>query len=415
MAPTTTNPQLPSKISRLPEEILYQNFNQGSQGTFLRSGMRTYEFQIAKTNLEDRVAQFRFLFDRSLKDFPRPNEEEILKKMFERKCIELVRSSCAQEFLEIHGRQLATIQTFEKAIELIAGIFGEESEEERKGNAQIELEKLARDIDKGEKFSAFLQRIKALAEIIDNRPVAVDFMTEMKFKKCIEPCNLTFLQDNCQHKGSAESIAKFLDERNRFKLVKVAQTEALDLRAFMTEQSELLRSLIKEDRREFEKLNASKNAEFSSAIESLTATVNELKMERARSQAPAQNQNFPQFGAQTFSPNRAPNVPWQQIMQNTQQGQGPFQGGQTGQPWIQSQYPKAPYCSQCGKYGHTKRRCREVRCFKCQGLGHVLRDCNKPDTPARAQIPELARNLQGLQQVQNSQQRNNAPNFSGNL
>ena len=88
MAPTTTNPQLPSKISRLPEEILYQNFNQGSQGTFLRSGMRTYEFQIAKTNLEDRVAQFRFLFDRSLKDFPRPNEEEILKKMFERKCIE---------------------------------------------------------------------------------------------------------------------------------------------------------------------------------------------------------------------------------------------------------------------------------------------------------------------------------------
>jgi len=172
----------------------------------------------------------------------------------------------------------------------------------------------------------------------------------------------------------------------------------------MNEQSQLLRTLIKEDRKESEKLNASKNSEFANAIESLTATVNELKMERARFQAPALVQNFPQVRAQTFAPNRSPNTFGQQFSQNFQQQQGFIPSGQAGQQLINSQYQKAPFCSQCGKFGHIKRRCREIKCFKCGGLGHVFADCNKPDTPARAQIPELARNLQETQQAQNSGQ-----------
>ena len=139
MATTNPNPQLPSKSSRLPEEILYQTFNVNSQGSCLTRQMKNYEFQVAKANLEDRVAQFKFLFDRSLKDYPRSNETE-LRGMFERKCVELIRNACSPEFLNDHGRELADITSFKKAIELLSGSVGVESEEERKQNAAIDLE-----------------------------------------------------------------------------------------------------------------------------------------------------------------------------------------------------------------------------------------------------------------------------------
>ena len=127
MATPGSNPQLPpSKSSRLPEEILFQNFNANSQGTWLRQRMKNFEFLVAKTNLEDRVEQIRSLFDRSLKDYPRDNED-ILRKMFERKCVELVRNACAPEFLNLHSRELSTVETYEKALEFLAGIFGVES------------------------------------------------------------------------------------------------------------------------------------------------------------------------------------------------------------------------------------------------------------------------------------------------
>ena len=401
MATADQNPQFPSKSSRLPEEILFsQNFSNGAQGSFLKLKAKPYEFKVARASLEDRYYSFKTLFEQSLKDHPRPDNEDILRKMFERKAIELVRFVCTQEFLAAHGRQLATIETFEKAIQLLASVVGEESEEERKKDAQIELEKLTRNLEDDEKFSSLLKRIKALASIIDNRPDVINYMTDSKFKKCIEPQNLTFLQDHCQHNKPSEAIATFLDERNRFKLVKVAATEALDLRSFMNEQSELLRSLIKEDRKESEKLNANKIAEFSSAIESLTATVNNLKLERAQLQKNPQSQNFAQLQPQTFASNHAQNVGapnGQQFSQNFQRGQGFNQSGQNRQQAIQSQYQRAPFCSQCGKYGHIKRRCREITCYKCGALGHVQADCNKPDMPARAQIPELARTFRNTQ------------------
>ena len=419
MVPPAVNPQLPGKSSRMPEEILFMNFNLGPQGSYLRLHTKPFEFSVVKTSLQDRYYSFKSLFERSLKDFPRPSNDEMFTKMFERKAIELVRNSCAQEFLEAHGRQLATVETFDKAMKLIAEIVGEESEEERKREAKIDLENLARNVEANEKFSSLLQRIKALVSVIDSRSDVINFMTEEKFKKCIEPCNLTFLQDHCQHNGSPESIASYLDERNRFKLVKVAATDALDLRSFMNEQSELLRSLIKEDRKEAEKLNANKNAEFSSAIESLTASVNELKLERAQFQTPPQFQNKIQSRPQTFAPNPVQNS-WaqngQHFSQNFQQERGFNQSGQNRQQMIPSQYQGAPFCRQCGQYGHIKRRCPQIDCHKCGGRGHVQADCNKPDISARAQIPALARSFQETRPFPVSRPRESpvSRQFSGN-
>jgi hypothetical protein len=419
MVPPAVNPQLPSKSSRMPEEILFMNFNLGPQGAYLRLNTKPYEFIVVKTGLQDRYYSFKSLFEKSLKDFPRPDNDEMFTKMFERKCIELIRNSCAQEFLEAHARQLATVETFDKAMELIAEIIGEESEEERKREAQIELENLARNVEGNEKFSTLLQRIKSLVRVIDSRPDVINFMTDQKFKKCIEPSNLTFLQDHCQHNGSSESIAAYLDARNRFKLVKVAATDALDLRSFMNEQSELLRSLIKEDRKESEKLNASKNAEFSSAIESLTASVNELKMERAQFQASPQFRNTVQSRPEIFAPNPAQNN-WaqngQQFSQNFQQERKFNPSGQNGPPMIPSQYQGAPFCRQCGQYGHIKRRCPQIGCHKCGGRGHVQADCNKPDISARAQIPALARSFQETRQFPVPRPRESpiSRQFSGN-
>ena len=409
MATANQNPQLPSKSSRLPEEILYQTFNVNSQGSCLTRQMKNYEFQVAKANLEDRVAQFQFLFDRSLKDFPRSNEAE-LRAMFERKCVELIRNACSTEFLNDHGRELAEISTFKKALELLAGLVGVESEEERKQNAAIDLENLDRKIEESEKFSSLLKRIRTLAGLVDNRSDVINFMAEQKFKKCIEPKNWTFLMDHCQTQASPEAMASFLDDRHRYKFVKVAATEAFDVRAFMDQQSELLRTLIKEDRKEM----ASVNQGFASALETLTATVNEIKLDRARAQNPPIFENSAQGRPQTFAPNHGPGNFGQQF-----QGQNRgFQPGNQSEQFGQQMMPRHQrplFCGQCGRSGHIKRRCREVQCHKCKGFGHVQADCNKPDTLAGAQIRDVARSFQNQGSRQGQERWPPVPpQFSGN-
>ena len=98
--------QIKSKMIRFPEEILMVNLTPLSANQAFRQGMENYEFEIGKTCLEDRVNQFRTLFDQSVKQFSR-NDDTDLKNQLERKFVALVRNSCSPDFLVESGFKLA--------------------------------------------------------------------------------------------------------------------------------------------------------------------------------------------------------------------------------------------------------------------------------------------------------------------
>ena len=83
--------QIKSKMIRFPEEILMASLNPLSTNQLFRPGLENYEFEISRTCLEDRVNQFRSLFEQSLKHFSRTDETD-LKNQLERKFVGLVRN-----------------------------------------------------------------------------------------------------------------------------------------------------------------------------------------------------------------------------------------------------------------------------------------------------------------------------------
>lgn len=392
--------QLKSKNIRFPEEILMAQIAPLSTNQAFRTDMQHYEYQISKDCLEDKVKQFRSLFDRSTAHFGRADDSE-LKNQIERKFVDLVRNSCTSEFLAENGRDLASEKTFEGALSFISDVFGSETEEERKEEAKNQLDKLARRTEKNEKFESFLKRIKSLARQFVE-PEAVKFYVSEKFKEMIEPANITFLKNNCYYQKSAEEVAKFLDARERHMIAHISAVGANQLNSFMDETSEVLNKQLQaiyDNNKKIQEANESKNAEFSKAIKELTAKISELTVAKKSENLVQNAHNFvPQQSHNSGYPSLQPNFPAQNYrFQNFQAGQNftgqnVVQGGQNfnGQNQGQNRFPL--FCNQCGKPGHTKRRCRFVICNVCKAQGHVQKDC--PKFPQRPGVPH-PRDLSG--------------------
>ena len=368
--------QIKSKMIRFPEEILMASLNPLSTNQLFRPGLENYEFEISRTCLEDRVNQFRSLFEQSLKHFSRTDETD-LKNQLERKFVGLVRNSCSTDFLVENGRDLAAEKTFEGALSFLADVFGSETEEERKEEAKNQFDKLARRTDKNEKFAHFLKRVKSLAtQFVDSD--ALDYIVSEKFKSMIEPSNVTFLKNNCCYQKSADEVSKFLDDRERHMIVHVSAVGTNQLNNFMDETGEMLNkqlSAIYDNNRKIQEANESKNAEMAKAIKELSAKISELTILKKPSNF-TPNPQGQNFGIPPFQPNfPAQNHRFQvaQGVQNNFPGQNQFQRGQNF--YGQNRFPIT--CNHCGKPGHSKRYCRFVTCNLCKAQGHVQKDCQK--------------------------------------
>jgi hypothetical protein len=388
--------QLKSKMIRLPEEILMASLNPLSTNQLFRAGMENYEFEISKTCLEDRVKQFKNLFEQSLRHFSRTDDTD-LKNQLERKLVGLVRNSCSTDFLVENGRDLATEKTFESALSFLADVFGSETEEERREEAKNQFEKLARRTDKNEKFSHFLKRIKSLAKRFVENSDALDYIVSEKFKSMIEPSNVTFLKNNCCYQKSADEVSKFLDDRERHMIVHVSAVGANQLNSFMDETGEMLNkqlSAIYDNNRKIQEANESKNAEMAKAIKELSAKISELTVAKKPSNFSPNPHNFGQPQGQNFGiPPFQPNFPAQNHRFQAPGAQNNFTGpNQRGQNFYgQNRFPII--CNHCGKPGHSKRYCRFVTCNLCKAQGHVQKDCPKfPSLPSAPSSRDMSGN-----------------------
>ena len=374
-------------MSKSPEELLFSPLLAG-ESNLIRPNLHHYELKIARETLNDRIKQIKALFEKAITDHNRTNTDE-LNEQFERRALGCIRKSCSVAFLDLYGRELAQQKTAKGALEYIVEIFGEESEEDRATKAQNELEKLTRRTDSNERFSAFLKRVQSLARSISAKQDAHEHMTELYFKRQIDPSNTAFLRDNCMLKSSASEIAKFLDDRSRFLTANVSQIGQSKMDDFMDNTSDLLArqlDLIREENRKRQSESDQKSADFAEAIKALTATVAQLKVEKRRDEPKQNSEN-----AQSFS-NFQPFQPrFQQFPP-----QFPAQ-----QPYFQRFQPRQTrplFCTTCNKPGHGKSTCRLTKCYECQNYGHISRNC-----PTKQLIPQNQPNAQNQLIAQNQQ------------
>jgi hypothetical protein len=355
-------------MSKSPEELLFSPLLAG-ESNLIRPNLDYYELEIARETLQDRVKQAKSLFQKAASDHNRTNLDE-LNEQFERRALSCIRKSCSVAFLDLYGRELAQQKTSKGALEYIVEIFGEESEEDRATKAQEDLEKLTRRTDSNERFSAFLKRVQSLARSISTKKDAQEHLTELYFKRQIDPSNTAFLRDNCMLKSSAFEIAKFLDDRSRFLTANVSQIGQSKIDDFMDNTSDLLArqlDLIREENSKRQTESDKKAADFAEAIKALTATVAQLKVEKSRDEPKQNSQN-----AQNL-PNFQPN--YQQFQPRFQQFPPQFS---SQQPFFQRYQPRQTrplFCTTCNKPGHGKSTCRLTLCYECKNLGHIARNC----------------------------------------
>lgn len=379
----TTSTGYTSK-TQMPEIILCNHFQAAVPSQQFVPDMDFFDFETARLNLEDKISQYKSLFERSLDDHPRSNLT-VLKAQFERKLIDLIRNSCSENFLKEHARQIAGLGTAEKVLDYIKNILGEETVEIKKERAEGELQKIARRADKGEKYGAFLKRIEIIVADIDQEPKVREFLADNYFRKNIEPANLTFLKDNMMHRKTAREISVFLDERERFSCAQVSLLETDRMNYFIDQTTQnigdKLTGLCLENNRTIDEKQTKieqKVDRFASVVEQLTATIARLEADKRQNfqpQARPYQQSFPRFQ------NSGQQAQPQNHFQTNFRPQNSFQPQRFSGP----QNSSGPYCSECNSYGHIKRNCRRIICHNCQERGHVARFCNKPRVENQAQ------------------------------
>lgn len=385
---------LSSKMLKLPQEILMAHLPVNPDNQKFKPNMPDYEFSLAKTNLADRINQFSSLFEKSLEYFSLESDNE-LRSQFERKCVDCLRNSCSVEFLSNFGRELAALSTFSEALSFLDDIFGEQSQEDRKEKALLDLENLTRRTDQNEKFTSFLKRIKTLAAQINEKADAQSFIVEQKFKKNLEPSNLSFLKDHGFHRESCEKISEFLDSRERHCLAQISAVSGTnvssEIESFMGETKELLSeqlAAIYANNRKVQEDHEKKYREFSETIKELKATV--AKLEISKSKTGIQEL---QEAKRTSRPQFFQNSSFSTPPQSYQTQQFSPQGFQQ-RPRFQAQnfqQSGPPFCNLCQQFGHYKRRCNQVICHFCGEQGHVQRDCRRQQffqNSPRAQTPQ---------------------------
>jgi len=98
-------------MSKSPEELLFSPLLAG-ESNLIRPNLHAYELKIARETLDDRIKQVRNLFVKAVAEHGRQNTNE-LNEQFERRALGCIRKSCSVAFLDLYGRELAQLKTYQ--------------------------------------------------------------------------------------------------------------------------------------------------------------------------------------------------------------------------------------------------------------------------------------------------------------
>jgi len=384
----TTSSQHGHRFSKSPEELLnFSSLLSASPNQLFNARMKEhrFEYEMLLAKIKSRIGRARLVFEQSLKDHSRSNENE-LKNEFEQQVSDFVLESCDRVFLSEFGEQIYKLGTADKRLELIQEIFDSESKEEKQARAKSDLDSISRKSNKNEKFNTFLGRVRSLAELVSEFKDAQNFITNEAFKNAINPENRKFLKDHLKWNEPCETIAQFLDARDRYiQAPKVASVELRDqLADFMEKQNSSFMRNMAEIKCEMRSESEKDKSKFTDAINALTAQIAAIKTMAPR--APAYQQNRPNFGQQFQSPKFTPNF----------QNSGPrprltFQ--QSREQYLQNSgstnfdvnRQNNQYCHFCRTPDHSRRYCPLITCHRCNKKGHKSFDCKEQENAQPAQ------------------------------
>jgi hypothetical protein len=384
---TTTSSQHGHRFSKSPEELLnFSSLLSASPHQFFNNRMKEhrFEYEMLHTKIKSRIGRARLVFEQSLKDHSRSNENE-LKAEFEQQISDFILESCDKTFLSEFGEQIYKLETADKRLEFIREVFDSESKEEKQARAKSDLDSISRKSNTNEKFNTFLGRVRSLAELVSEFKDAQNFITNEAFKNAINPENRKFLKDHLKWNESCENIAQFLDARDRYiQAPKVATVAIKDqLAEFIDLQSGIFERNMAEMKAEAEK----DKLKFTEAINALTAQIAAVKT-MAPKAPPAFQQNRPNFSEENRTPRFSPNFqntgprhfePRMNFQQQREQFTR-YSQNQNSQGIRQN----TPFCSFCRSTDHSRRFCPQITCFHCNQKGHKSFDCRERQNTSAA-------------------------------
>lgn len=345
-------------------------------------GMDPKDFELIEKQLTSKMQKYDLLTKAAITAHSLTDDATIILHQDEGKR-DIITSAFSKEFGNRYKNEIRWQKTSEKLLEFVKEIIGVKTKEQKSEIAAKELIHATRMVNEDEKYVRFLNRLKYIAEDIDEIATTKTYLIECEFKKNLTRENTSFLIEH--HFGKDKTClekAEYLDkmEKNK-KTISVnsidvtASVELKELRE-MYKESQLRQTQMYEQMHALTVLMKNKSIEQDDAIDRNTHSiieVNKISTSRPRPHIPNQT-----ISTHTTTQNRNTSG-HQSRMQN------PQQSNINGYPehWEMNRYG-APYrCRHCGIRGHRDVNCKgtDKSCDECGQIGHIKPACPKRQTP----------------------------------
>ena len=327
--------------------------------------IKTTKRQLKKieTELKKKIDRMKLIFDASLKMYEiKEPETSRLSREFKETRRSICLSYLDSTFHTKYEDEFDDVKGSSDFWTLLHQIIGETNTEEEAKEARRNLKETSRRLDEEETFSRFYTRLEKLAETASKgcSTLKKHFLEEA-FNANLTPDLHRYLLDQGKNKEIPSEIAKYLDEKKKYKKrveIKAVSADNILLREEMTaisEQFSRLPELMKD------------------ILGSTLSTMVDDKLEQLRAEVSKVSPRTPIAQPErTHEQRQAVDA----AMRFTRPRE--FQQDFNRPPRQQERHPDGTpkTCFGCGVKGHTKKNCRgTVICRHCNQRGHIKDIC----------------------------------------
>jgi len=345
-------------------------------------------FETVKDDISNRIEQFDCLTNNSIKNSGLSGDDETKVKRFQENARrEILVSAFDGEFVTKYKEEISYEKTYASLLKFVEEIIGSQTARQKTAEAEKRLNNAVRKMDDEEKFERYLARIERYANDVSSVTEVRNFLIDNTFRKNLAPSIMRFLHEQEKSDKTAREIAKFLDDRYKYK--KSVSVNSIELAGATEKINELF------------KQNAELHQQNSNLFQKMDAMQNDMKMMFMEATQPRTEDsvNFtnnigdinklqtaklkPSYSrAPMARPGRSNEHP------STQQNNS---NDRTIKTETAKSYPThfemnrygAPFrCRKCGVLGHRDENCRgtSLICKLCKKEGHISFVCPTKQT-----------------------------------